>query len=318
MKTNLMKTIFSICIFIFCITNVSNAWNGAGHRIVAAIAYYSLKKENPAALARAVALLKHHPWYSDQSQWPQKLADVSPESEGITLFMLAATWPDDIKIIKTPYEKHENWHFVDNPYIKPGSSVKRKRAASPNAFDAYQWATNQLQSSTATDSAKATALAWMLHIIGDIHQPLHNAEMYSDDLPNGDIGGNLLCVAGNSQHTNLHAFWDDLLGPSSLTFNDCKAKARQLLDSFPENSLHELTKNKIISEWSTMESFPTAEESAYLNGNISYSILGSDAKECSSGPELSSDYISHAQSIANRRIALAGLRVRDYIIANVK
>ena len=313
-----MKTIFSIFLFVFCLSNISNAWNGAGHRIVAAIAYYSLKKENPAALERAVALLKHHPWYSDPNQWPQKLADVSPESEGITLFMLAATWPDDIKMIKTQYEKHENWHFVDNPYIKPGSSVRGKPAASPNAFDAYQWATNQLLSPTATDSAKATALAWMLHIIGDIHQPLHSAEMYSDDLRNGDVGGNLLCVAENSSHTNLHAFWDDLLGSSSLSFADCKAKARQVLDSFPESSLHELTENTNISDWSKKESFPIAEESAYLNGNISYSILGSDAKECSSGPELSSDYVSHARSIANRRIALAGLRVRDYVIANVK
>jgi hypothetical protein len=54
------------------------------------------------------------------------------------------------------------------------------------------------------------ALTWLLHLIGDLHQPLHTTALYAVDLfPTGDRGGNDVGVRGA---TNLHALWDGALG----------------------------------------------------------------------------------------------------------
>ena len=48
---------------------------------------------------------------------------------------------------------------------------------------------------------KAIAFAWLFHLVGDVHQPLHTAQLFTVDYPNGDRGGNEICVrvtqAGN-------------------------------------------------------------------------------------------------------------------------
>jgi S1/P1 Nuclease len=41
---------------------------------------------------------------------------------------------------------------------------------------------------------KAIALAWLFHLVGDIHQPLHTAQLFTVEYPNGDRGGNEICV----------------------------------------------------------------------------------------------------------------------------
>jgi S1/P1 Nuclease len=41
---------------------------------------------------------------------------------------------------------------------------------------------------------KAIALAWLFHLVGDVHQPLHTAQLFTAEYPNGDRGGNEICV----------------------------------------------------------------------------------------------------------------------------
>ena len=41
-----------------------------------------------------------------------------------------------------------------------------------------------------TDEEKAIYLTWLMHLVGDIHQPLHCAAVFSEQFPNGDKGGN--------------------------------------------------------------------------------------------------------------------------------
>jgi hypothetical protein len=71
------------------------AWNKAGHMVAAAIAYADLKQNNPETLARVVALLQTHPQFG--TTWAPRLAQLhlSPEEQDLSLFMLAARWPDD-------------------------------------------------------------------------------------------------------------------------------------------------------------------------------------------------------------------------------
>jgi len=55
---------------------------------------------------------------------------------------------------------------------------------------------------------KAIGLAWLFHLVGDIHQPLHTAQLFTIDYPKGDRGGNEICVRVTQagQPMDLHKF----------------------------------------------------------------------------------------------------------------
>ena len=55
-------------------------------------------------------------------------------------------------------------------------------------------------------------LMYLIHLIGDIHQPLHNASLVDEKHPKGNLGGNdFLIETTNSQIKNLHSYWDACL-----------------------------------------------------------------------------------------------------------
>src|SRR5262249_15446480 len=64
---------------------------------------------------------------------------------------------------------------------------------------------------------KAIALAWLFHLVGDIHQPLHTVQLFTVDYPQGDRGGNEICVrvTQTGQPIDLHRFWDSVMTSSS-------------------------------------------------------------------------------------------------------
>ena len=64
---------------------------------------------------------------------------------------------------------------------------------------------------------KAIALAWLFHLVGDIHQPLHTAQLFTVEYPKGDRGGNEICVRVTQarQPMDLHKFWDGVITSSS-------------------------------------------------------------------------------------------------------
>jgi len=57
---------------------------------------------------------------------------------------------------------------------------------------------------------KSTALRFLTHIIGDVHQPLHSAALFNDQFPNGDEGGNLFKIVypADKNINGLHKFFD--------------------------------------------------------------------------------------------------------------
>ena len=64
---------------------------------------------------------------------------------------------------------------------------------------------------------RAIALAWLFHLVGDIHQPLHTAQLFTVDYPQGDRGGNEICVRVKEAERpmDLHRFWDGVITSSS-------------------------------------------------------------------------------------------------------
>src|SRR5207248_1080686 len=109
-------------------------------------------------------------------------------------------------------------HYVNVPLIDPKDRpfFAGKTLISPdltNILCALKQRANDLQTRTAAAEDRAVAVCWIFHLVGDIHQPLHNVAYFSSDpaFVEGDRGGNKFGVRADGRKWNLHAFWDDLL-----------------------------------------------------------------------------------------------------------
>src|SRR5262249_17791168 len=116
---------------------------------------------------------------------------------------------------------------------------------------------------------KAIAVAWLLHLVGDVHQPLHTAQLFTVEYPQGDRGGNEICVqvTEGGQPMNLHRFWDSVITSSSnLTRLRNEATALRNRQVFQRSQLIELASTDFAS-WAK-ESFEIATKIAYQNGGL--------------------------------------------------
>jgi hypothetical protein len=172
------------------------AWHATGHTLVADVAYTSCDQETR---ARVIAVLRHHPMYSN---WVAERGAAGLDDEAT--FEEASLWPD--KIRGTVYS-HPAWHFIDwpvSPEGRPGPAPLDE-----NLRSALLQNIQALRDPTFPPADRAISLCWIMHLVGDAHQPLHAATLVSLAFPEGDRGGNLFrVVTGDKKPTNLHAIWD--------------------------------------------------------------------------------------------------------------
>ena len=289
------------------------AWDSDGHMQVAEIAWQHL---TAASRTRASTLLKLNPNYQS---WIAKVPAAKREQ---VAFVMAATWPDYIKKSVAGYTNdsdtpppvpassqnigypdhlmHRYWHFIDTPFSTDSTALVQPVA--PNAKTQIELFTAAIASG-ASDDIKSYDLVWLEHLVGDVHQPLHATSRFSADLPMGDHGGNLVVLCANSCKTKseLHAFWDDVLGvsysPTTAIIAADKLPAAPAAGAAVAND----------QAWIT-ESFDAAKQFVYA------SPVGPG-----SGPyTLSATYKSKAKTEAKARIELAGIRLANLINTNLK
>lgn len=116
----------------------------------------------------------------------------------------AAVWMDTL--FDPHYLAFKPMHYIDIPESIDGTAVPK--SAAMNAVVAVQQATETLQDSAATIEEQAIALRIILHVVGDIHQPLHTITRVSRSHPKGDRGGNDFRLGKNKVGNNLHRYWD--------------------------------------------------------------------------------------------------------------
>jgi hypothetical protein len=174
----------------------ASAWNIPAHILAAAIGYQVLQQESPQSIEKIKAVLDKHPWYANQ--WQARLQDAPVADHGLVLFMQAARWSDDIRIRDKQHHRG-SWHYINWPFKPEGQpdSVQIREPEPVNILTAL--AENESVVKNENDrERKAIALAWLFHLVGDIHQPLHTAQLFTVEYPNGDRGGNEICVRVNS------------------------------------------------------------------------------------------------------------------------
>ncbi|KAJ4343918.1 hypothetical protein N0V95_006520 [Ascochyta clinopodiicola] len=157
------------------------------------------------------------------------------------------------------------------------------------------------------------ALKWIVHFIGDIHQPLH--------VENLEVGGNLVNVTFNGAVTNLHAAWDTAIpqkqaGVYSLA--NAQKWATTLTTEIKTGSYAKESKT-----WSTGLSAKSPVDSAMVwasdaNSFVCTTVIpkGADAVR---NQELSGAYYTSAIPVVQKQIAKAGFRLAawlDAIVAN--
>lgn len=292
-------------------------WGPIGHMTVAYVAYEQL---SPAAKTRARDLLKLNP---DYASWEKQIPSGTPaEEHDRMIFMFAATWADDIKgesqysddgsdggntpdgntssknLGYSDLLRHKYWHFVDVPFSPDQTALPAVPA--PNAQTQIDVIRGVLASSK-SDDLKSYDLVWLLHLVGDIHQPLHATTRITKAHPKGDAGGNSVKLFGDAS-SNLHSYWDDLPGSDCKFCSDkvqCANRAMVLGKSLTPAAAQPAHIKK-TSEW-VHESFSEAKADVYRapigTADQQYSIVPGSA------------YEAEAYRLARKRVALAGARL---------
>jgi hypothetical protein len=286
----------------FLLSSTALAWNDKGHMVVAQLAYQRL---TPAQRESVAGILRQHP------HWQELLIAERPDNvpEDQWAFWRAATWPDWVKHHQEQFS-HPKWHYVDFPFVPPGSAVHAEshQPKEENILTALPMCVDKVR--TATGQERAINLCWMIHLIGDIHQPLHCVSLFCEQFPKGDVGGNdSLYRLGSHRIIKLHPFWDDLLGkgPTPTTVNRGAQEAQAALDANRAEVTREEQANPSFESWAK-ESYALAVAYAYVNGKV-IPAVADRRKEPSEVPEVPESYAEQAGLIARVCIAKAGERL---------
>ena len=256
------------------------AWSMTGHMIVAQIAWQYMK---PDARQEADRLIKI-------------LAEADPKMDQ---FIAASTWMDGLKNDQFKFFNH--WHFIVQPYLQD-ESIKPPATSKENVTWAIEQAVETLKKRRSSDFAKALSLRFLIHLVGDIHQPLHATTLYNQTFPEGDLGGNRFELKGKFK--NLHSFWDGTAGlfPSTSLSEDqwqtqISEYAAKVEKEIPRSSLENVN-NAEPRIWSS-ESHKLAITHAYVG--IAPHQKPSDV------------YRTQAQTIIVKQLALGGYRLADLL-----
>ncbi|MFY7697966.1 MAG: S1/P1 nuclease [Legionella sp.] len=263
----LKKTVF---ILALCLTLTSYAWNALGHKLVMQIAYSQLTPH-------AKRIFNHYNRALNKDYKTNSLVS-------------AAVWLDTLYYRKINWFNtlhYENLFFTEDDSMLP-------MAVGHGALWGIDEATEVLSRSQSTDLEKGLALRILLHVVADIHQPLHAASRISHRYPTGDRGGNLVRLGKNIVAANLHAYWDRgggwLLLKEKLSHKKRIQWANEVKQKYP---CHQEEKITDFYKWS--------QESHKLAVAVAYKLQ--------EGELPSKSYQQLVQHTSEQRIALAGCRL---------
>jgi hypothetical protein len=174
---NKIKKATVLALFLY-LPLCSMAWGVLGHRIVAEIADSYLTKHTKKEIFKILG------------------------NESIAM---TSNWPDFIKS-DPAYAYLANWHYINLKAGMNEAAFKNYLATdtATNAYTKINWLSEQLKNKDLAQDKKVLYLRLLVHIVGDIHQPLHTGRL-------DDLGGNRIRVTWFRDSVNLHQVWDERL-----------------------------------------------------------------------------------------------------------
>jgi hypothetical protein len=250
------------------------AWGGRGHRIVAAVAALLI----PDKAAR--------------------LDQIVQQLEMDSNFIDAASYPDEFIRNHDPNRQFSSQHFADLP--DDGSQFD---CASQNClFDALSKNLGILRQGN-TDKDTAVAITWVIHLVGDLHQPLH---MSGRDRGGNDFHvkyrGEATCpnFTGGHARVELHSVWDDCLVEELAGGMSTQDFAKQLVGDITTFNGRPEVQGGGDAPW-----LAWGDESHTLANSVAFDSLQQNA-------DLEDPYIKgqgHALDIVRQQLLVAGIRL---------
>ena len=274
-------TTVATAVAMLVVTPAASAWGPAGHRMVGAIADGLLAE--PAA-RQVQALLADD-------------AGRSGNPSGRTTLAAVSVWPDEIR--RTAADR-PGWHYDDVPVCGPPATVW-SCPAQGCATQAVDDAVAVLRDAARPVRERNEALKWLVHLVGDLHQPLHAAD-------NADRGGNDVAVALEGVRTRgratLHGAWDSALVDAAFGLQGERWPPDALVESLRAQAA------QLAPQRLSLDPRQWARESNALARTAAY---GYATFACDAHPGditvLDRDYVRRASAIVRERIVLAGARL---------
>ena len=249
----------------------ADAWGVEGHQVTALIAEAHL---TPAARAQVADLLG-----KDRDGDQANISDAE-----------IAGWADQIR-----RERRETsgYHFVDIPVGAAGYDAKRDGNKGENVIDAIAKYEAILKDPTQSKADRNEALKFVVHFVGDLHQPLHCAER------DKDRGGNSrLCflLDAKGKASNLHSIWDSGI-------------LRLMIQKTPINQFAAAIDKRItpavIKTWSAGTVIDWANSSHDVAVKSVYAGVPADGPP----PRLDQRYVDRAKPVISEQLAKGGIRL---------
>lgn len=246
------------------------AWGKTGHRVVAAIADTELS-----GLARAHV--------EDILGRGQSLADV-------------ANWPDEMRSAPGEF-----WQKTATPwhYVTINGAVYDHAPPEGDALEALERFTKMLQDPATSLADRQLALRFIVHLVGDLHQPLHVGKCC-------DKGGQEVKVSWFGKPTNLHTIWDSqLVDEEQLSFTELADKLERHMSSDD------------VIKWSDINPRDWIAESAKIRDAVypSPPPAGNGNKSEAGVPDLGYAYAYKFTPVVERQLSHAGVRLAAYLNA---
>jgi hypothetical protein len=207
--------------------------------VTAALAYRTM---SPAEKKGVEQVLSSHP---KAAAWKRDCAREATDTElGRYFMMRTSILPDKIRRSGDLYD-HETWQYITDP-LGPDADHPDEPALTnaENILDGIEASTELFGSEGGSPEVRAVYLSWLVHLTGDIHQPLHCGSVVNAGFNQreGDRGGNQFLIRPNTAAVKIDSFWDGLMGTSKRT-KTAVQWAIQLDREIPESGLMELGAN---------------------------------------------------------------------------
>jgi hypothetical protein len=243
---------------LFCAGIPALAWGPEGHDLVARIADAQL---TAAARTQVAAILGPGSTMASVSSWPDQIRHERPQ-----------TGP---------------WHYVDIPIDKPGLDMDRDCPKGNCVIAAIAAMRAKLKDPATPAGERREALMFLIHFVGDMHQPLHSSD-------NHDKGGNDVHIVFHGKPGNLHGLWDSGLlgrmGKEDELFGKLSAASARRRKKFDKGT---------VSAWAE-EAHKLAQQMVY--GKLPHAAAGAPV-------EISADYERRADPVIELQIERAGARL---------
>lgn len=261
-------------------------WGANGHRITGQIGELNL---TPSALKKVREISKGHS-FAYLATWPD---EVRSDTSWDFMKGLHFVSVDDTETLESVLAKTKDQSFPTNVVesidffkdILAGDSTKK--SVFQDMIDKNKASLNGL------DSVEEIALAYLIHFVGDVHQPMHVGRTY-------DLGGNKIAVKFFGEQTNLHSVWDEgIIEQQDLSFSEYS----QFLNHASADS---------INKWQNHDTNQWAQESIDIRLEI-YKQTYTKTDYASGLPALSYEYPFAMKPILDQRLLKGGIRLAGIV-----